>query len=170
MAGHNTDVEGIQATFKGRFPGPLIPGRARHGLSSHAYQRLSIHVVNRTKAHVATMRLTPAPVIGHSFDEIDALLGSIDLLVHCLPPQCLDWVRALPFELLPGNCLFFDLNYGVSADPLRARIEALNTEYVDGLEMLIHQGVAAFRLWTYHARYSVCGDIVENAVSRVSID
>ena len=53
----------------------------------------------------------------------------------------------LSYAATPGACLFHDLIYGRNTDFL-ARAQRLGRPTLDGLSMLLHQGAAAFSLWT----------------------
>jgi shikimate dehydrogenase len=75
-------------------------------------------------------------------------LKGVDLVVNAtsigwhderFPP--LDYAATAP------RCVFNDLIYGTSTDFLR-RAAAAGRPHLDGAGMLLHQGAAAFRLWT----------------------
>ncbi|MCX8071168.1 MAG: shikimate dehydrogenase [Candidatus Binatia bacterium] len=53
----------------------------------------------------------------------------------------------MAIEATPPNCLFFDLIYGRETAFLQ-QAARFRRPTLDGVEMLLHQGAAAFRLWT----------------------
>jgi len=54
----------------------------------------------------------------------------------------------LPARLLSARLLVFDTVYGAGCARFRAEAEAAGAGWSDGLGMLLHQGAAAFSLWT----------------------
>jgi len=54
----------------------------------------------------------------------------------------------LPARLLPSNLLVFDTVYGAGCTRFRHEVESAGAKWSDGLGMLLHQGAAAFSLWT----------------------
>jgi shikimate dehydrogenase len=47
--------------------------------------------------------------------------------------------------------MVFDTVYGAGCERLRKEVEAAGAKWSDGLGMLLHQGAAAFTLWTGRA-------------------
>ncbi len=84
-----------------------------------------------------------------AWDEIAPALGEVDLVVNAtstgLDPQA---PSVLPARLLSERLLVFDTVYGAGAAKFRQEVEAAGARWADGLGMLLHQGVAAFALWT----------------------
>ena len=56
----------------------------------------------------------------------------------------------LEARLLRPELMVFDTVYGAGAEKLRAEAEAAGARWCDGLGMLLHQGAAAFSIWTKH--------------------
>ena len=54
----------------------------------------------------------------------------------------------LPLESFRKGQLVFDLIYNPAVTPLLATARAAGARTANGLGMLLHQGVRAFRLWT----------------------
>lgn len=81
-------------------------------------------------------RLRDAPL----FTQVRIVVNATSLGLHhkSFPP--------LAVEATPKDCLFFDLVYGHTTFLRRAAAAGRPT--ADGREMLLHQGAAAFRLWT----------------------
>lgn len=49
---------------------------------------------------------------------------------------------------MPANAFYYDLVYNPLETVFLARARAVGATGVDGLGMLLHQGVAAFEMWT----------------------
>ena len=54
----------------------------------------------------------------------------------------------LPARILPANVLVFDIVYGTGCEKFRQEAETAGARWSDGRGMLLHQGAAAFALWT----------------------
>jgi len=81
--------------------------------------------------------------------ELETALRETDLVVNAtsagLDPQA---PVILPARLMPSNLLVFDTVYGTSCAKFRHEVETAGARWSDGLGMLLHQGAAAFSLWT----------------------
>lgn len=81
--------------------------------------------------------------------ELEAALEEIDLVVNAtsagLDPKA---PVILPARILPAGLLVFDTVYGAGCEKLRREIETADARWSDGLGMLLHQGAAAWTLWT----------------------
>ena len=84
-----------------------------------------------------------------AWDQIADTLRDIDLVVNAtsagLGP---DAPAVLPARVLHDKLLVLDTVYGAGAKAFRAEVEAAGARGADGLGMLLHQGAAAFALWT----------------------
>jgi shikimate dehydrogenase len=104
---------------------------------------------------VATSEALAAEGVTANATVVDALPGldpdGLDLLVNATPvgqwPQteASPWPEALA---LPSHWTVFDLVYNPVETRLLARARAAGARPVGGLEMLVHQGALALRLWT----------------------
>ncbi|HEV3272871.1 MAG TPA: shikimate dehydrogenase [Candidatus Methylacidiphilales bacterium] len=81
--------------------------------------------------------------------DLHAALREVDLLVNAtsagLDPKA---PAILPASILTPNLLVFDTIYGPGAEKFRREAETAGARWSDGLGMLLHQGAAAFTLWT----------------------
>ena len=81
--------------------------------------------------------------------ELEAALREVDLVVNTtsagLDPHA---PVILPARLIPSSLLVFDTIYGSGCDKFRKEVETAGAKWSDGLGMLLHQGAAAFSLWT----------------------
>ncbi len=81
--------------------------------------------------------------------ELETALRETDLVVNAtsagLEP---DAPPVLSASILPSNLRVFDSVYGPGSTKLRQEVETAGAQWSDGLGMLLHQGAAAFSLWT----------------------
>jgi shikimate dehydrogenase len=102
-----------------------------------------------------------------TWDELPAALGEADLVVNAtsagLGP---DAPAVLSSRLLSDRLLVFDTVYGAGCAKFRAEAEAAGARWADGLGMLLHQGAAAFQLWTGRAApVEIMRDALQSAFS-----
>jgi shikimate dehydrogenase len=81
--------------------------------------------------------------------ELAAALSQVDLVVNAtsagLDPKA---PAILPARILPAGLLVFDTVYGAGCERFRKEVETAGAQWSDGLGMLLHQGAAAWTLWT----------------------
>jgi shikimate dehydrogenase len=81
--------------------------------------------------------------------ELEVALDTVDLVVNAtsagLDPKS---AAILPARMLPASLLVFDTVYGAGCEKFRREVETAGAKWSDGLGMLLHQGAAAFTLWT----------------------
>jgi shikimate dehydrogenase len=81
--------------------------------------------------------------------ELTAALREVDLVVNAtaagLDPKA---PPILPARVLPAKVLVMDTVYGAGCVKFRSEVEQAGAIWSDGLGMLLHQGAAAFSLWT----------------------
>jgi shikimate dehydrogenase len=84
-----------------------------------------------------------------AWDDIPAAIGRVDLVVNAtstgLDPEA---PPVLPAHVLFDKLLVFDTVYGAGCAKFRREAEIAGARWADGLGMLLHQGAAAFTLWT----------------------
>jgi len=163
LHGDNTDATGFLVAlkehgFRPRRRRALVVGAggAARAVVAALHDAGAAHILlaNRNPAR----RRALATHFGHGgvaveTSDLDALvdenvLREMDLIVNT---TSLGWhdekFPPLPCESTRPTCLFYDLIYGKSTDfLLRARGAGRPT--LDGASMLLHQGAAAFGLWT----------------------
>ena len=166
LVGHNTDVPGFRVALdalvgKQRMPRAAVVlgsgGGARavvHGLVTEGFQRIVVfnRHLHRAEALVrffgksaAHMELRAMP--WHE-SIIEAELAKSKVLVNATSVGLHDDETPIPGELIPPDLLVMDLIY----NPVRSRLlrdaEAAGCQVQNGQLMLLHQGAAAFTLWT----------------------
>lgn len=86
--------------------------------------------------------------------ELDAVLASCRLLVNCTSvgmsggPQAEAVPLGVDVASLPRDAVVVDLVYRPLETPLMAAARAAGRRTVTGIGMLVHQGAAAFEIWT----------------------
>jgi shikimate dehydrogenase len=158
----NTDAVGIVAAVAEPLAGrrALVlgaGGSARAAVWALRQAGAEVSIWNRTEAKAAAL----AAELGATHERRETRDQSLDfdVLVNATtvgmaqaserPPAPGD-LKALPFDadaLIEGQVLV-DLVYGSHETALAARARERGARVVDGLEVLVHQGAAALRIWT----------------------
>ena len=169
LTGHNTDASGFVEALREAEADPMggravllgaggsaravAAGLARAGASA-------ITIAGRAEARAeqavsALREVHAAPAwCATSLASGDLCGRETTLLVNCTPagmqggPDGGALVAGLSLEALPTSAVVVDLVYGPTATPLLAAAEARGLRAIDGLTMLLHQGAAAFHVWT----------------------
>ena len=167
LLGHNTDAEGFWAAL---LEAGYIPGKRRalvlgaggasraivYALLSQGYQ---VRIANRTTARAEelaeTMRSVNSQVSVEAIplapETLDSASKGVDLIVHCtsmgMHPKegTTVWPEDLAF---PTEAFLFDLVYNPTETRLMQQARSVGAQVSNGLGMLVHQGAAAFELWT----------------------
>lgn len=164
LIGHNTDVPGFKVALdmlvgKRKMPRQAVVlgagGGARavvHGLITEGFLRVVVfnRHLHRAEALVkhfargaAHMELKAMP--WHE-SIIEAELAKTKVLINATSIGLLNDLSPLPAEILPPELLVLDLLY--QRTRLLRDAEAAECTTMDGELMLLHQGAAAFTLWT----------------------
>ncbi len=118
-----------------------------------------IHVVGRNPDKLARFyqSWSHAPDITsllriHSWDNLISLIPAADLLVNTTPVGMSPHVDASPvdqalMQKLKVNAIAYDLIYTPSPTQFLKLAQAQGVTTIDGLEMLVQQGVAALEIW-----------------------
>ncbi|MBT9172812.1 MAG: Shikimate dehydrogenase (NADP(+)) [Syntrophomonadaceae bacterium] len=169
LTGYNTDTGGfldalrLEAGFdpQGKKVVILGAGGAARAVAAALLEgnAAEIVVLNRTSERAQTLAadlqrrrntgqtvLFAVPLTGNLQDH----LPGAGLVVNTLSVSFRregEWL----VDLSPAaGALFFDLRYGAAADDYLALADKLSSPALDGLAMLLYQGVRAFRLFTGH--------------------
>jgi shikimate dehydrogenase len=163
LVGHNTDVTGFWAALEeagGLNPGSRAVVLGAGGAARAVYWALHEHAVPTT---VLARNVGAAAALLTLTDRGDGQAGTLDsitlrlalegatLLVNTTSagmwPQA-DESPLPPGMTLPSSLLVYDLVYRPRRTRLLAQAAAAGCRTLDGLGMLLHQGAAAFTLWT----------------------
>jgi shikimate dehydrogenase len=166
LVGHNTDVPGFRVALetlvgKQRMPRQAVVlgsgGGARavvHGLVGEGFQRIVVfnRHLHRAEALVrffarsaAHMELRAMP--WHE-SIIEAELAKTKVLVNATSVGLHGDESPFPAELIPPDLLVMDLIYNPPRSRLLRDAQAAGCQVLSGEVMLLHQGAAAFTLWT----------------------
>ncbi len=164
LVGHNTDVPGFRVALdrlvgKQKMPRQAVVlgsgGGARavvHGLITEAFQRVIVFnrhlhraegMVKHFGRSAAHMELRAMP--WHE-SIIEAELAKTKVLVNATSIGLVTDESPVPAEIIPPELLVLDLIY--SRTKLLRDAESAGCTVQDGELMLLHQGAAAFTLWT----------------------
>ena len=166
LVGHNTDVPGFRVALdtlvgKQRMPRQAVVlgsgGGARavvHGLVAEGFQRIVVfnRHLHRAEGMVrffarsaAHMELRAMP--WHE-SIIEAELAKTKVVVNATSVGLAGDETPIPGELIPPDLLVMDLIYNPPRSRLLRDAEAAGCHVLNGELMLLHQGAAAFTLWT----------------------
>ncbi len=166
LYGDNTDSAGFIASLRdvgfdpaGTYCAVLGAGGAARAVV-HALVdagALQVGVYNRNFRRARDLCLDMAKFYSHvrfepaSLGDVSAIGDDTDLLVNTTSlgmwpdTETSPWPHDLP---IPGHLIVCDLVYNPQETLLLSQARAVGAEVVGGLGMLVHQGAAAFELWT----------------------
>jgi shikimate dehydrogenase len=166
--GTNTDAEGFVAPLKAidRDWSKITPVILGHGGAARAVIAglanlgcTEIHVVGRNSDKLARFYQSwnHAPKITallkiHNWENLSSLIPAADLLVNTTPVGMSPNVEASPVEAalmqrLNPKAIAYDLIYTPNPTQFLKLAQAQRIIAIDGLEMLLQQGVAALQIW-----------------------
>lgn len=170
LAGYNTDREGFaraldEAGFAPRGAQAVVLGAGGAGravaVALVEAQAGTIFVADAVPNRADTLtgdlkRLTaPGTTITWCYWGDGAFLRALAdcrLLVNCTPVGMkhsdTEGQSPIDAELIPSDCLAFDLVYNPPETPFLAAARSRGARTMSGLRMLVRQGAASFRLWT----------------------
>ncbi len=116
-------------------------GRRAQELLSHLNAQFSTGELARTSQNLRAISWNEA--------DLTLALGQVDLVVNAtsagFDPKAPPILTA---QMLPVSIMVFDTVYGAGCEKLRREVGAAGAKWSDGLGMLLHQGAAAWTLWT----------------------
>ncbi|NLG69379.1 MAG: shikimate dehydrogenase [Firmicutes bacterium] len=165
IVGHNTDVAGFRQAVARALPD--LDGRVALSLGAGGAARAAIAACVGAPCErvvVAARRLEAARELARAFGRVEAvaleatslhpLLESVDLLVNATPlgmagvGQGEALVELAPPARLAPGAVVMDMVYRPLDTPLLQAARQAGRAVVTGAAMLLHQGTAAFELWT----------------------
>jgi shikimate dehydrogenase len=135
-------------------------GSARAVIAAcHQLDCAVIHVVGRNPIKLGLLQESllqsalPISIQIHDWFLLDTLLPEVRLVVNTTPVGMSPKVDESPLgekaiALLPPTAIVYDLIYIPRPTKLLTLAQQQGLQTIDGLEMLIQQGAAAFELWT----------------------
>lgn len=166
LAGHNTDAAGfIRALMEAAGFDPAGAGVTLLGAGGAARAVLwalgnagarQVRLFNRDPERAERLAAesgawglqTAVLVAPWNEPELSRSLDQADLLVNATSAGMASNESLLPGEMLRPNSLVVDLVYNPRPTRLLREASARGCRVLDGLPMLVHQGAAAFQLWT----------------------
>jgi shikimate dehydrogenase len=167
LKGYNTDGKGALRALKeayGSLEGANVvilgAGGAAKAVGYHASVSASkLTILNRTleravslSRYLSTLPECLALVSASRLreDNLRVALGDADILINATPVGMLPAVDESPVqgELLRPDHMVFDVIYNPLKTRLLREAEERGAKTLSGVDMLVYQGAAAFRLWT----------------------
>ena len=187
LIGHNTDAGGFLAALRQEAGfDPLgkralllgAGGAARAAAYALAREEVvSLAIANRTPERAAALAeelggarrgvsaigLRDSLALADAASRADLVVNSTSVGMAHTPQQD---ESPLPDGVLRAGAVVYDMVYNPARTPLLAQAEREGARPVGGLSMLIHQGAAAFQLWTGKpAPLDVMTDAAERAMA-----
>lgn len=159
LVGGNTDSYGFIANLDDRAPGWDVPGghavllgaggaarAAIHGLRERGQ---AVHLFNRTREHADSLaRYFGDGVSAHDMDELEPFLDKADVLVNVTSLGMVGKpANTLSLKRLKEDAVVYDVVYVPLETQLLREAALRGHRTVDGLGMLLHQGVMGFSKW-----------------------
>lgn len=171
LTGHTTDGAGLLAAladtggFRAAGASVVIVGAGGAGRSAAfalaGAGARQVTILNRSEARAlalakdvarAARDITVLAYQLHQHSAVARILGTADLVVNAtslgLHP---DDPRPVDVNACPPGAVAFDMIYNPPETPFLAQARARGLRAANGLGMLVHQGAAAFALWTGQA-------------------
>ncbi len=154
LIGYNTDGVGAVASLKAktRLKGKkvLLIGAGGAGKSiSFMLKREGVHLTIADRNSKKARKL--AKLIGCKSNSMGTILGlKPDILINATPMGMKPKINMLPVpkEMLRKGLVVFDIVYNPIETKLLKLAKGKGCKTINGIEMLINQGVESFELWT----------------------
>lgn len=157
LTGYNTDWLGVvvplekRISLKNKKVALLGAGGAARAIAYGVVQRgAELTIFNRAKDMADVLA---AEFGGHaySFDDL-AMIRDVDVIINATPVgmRPLDTETPLPKESIDKHHIVFDIVYEPHETRLLREAREQGAEVIHGIEMLLHQGMAQFKLYTQH--------------------
>lgn len=173
LVGRNTDAQGFLSAVdevapSGRISSALLlgaGGSARAVAWALLSRGVNVSVYNRSPARAEELVKEIGPAAGVGSDRLrtcdlaqaQELLAVCDLLVNSTSvgmvggPSPSDSPAPWPLSSLHSGSVVIDLVYRPAVTPLLRQAAAAGVRHLNGVAMLVHQGAAAFSMWTGRA-------------------
>ena len=159
IEGRNTDASGLAAALRENLDAGALKGKAVVILGAGGAARAAvvalhdigageIRIVNRSRGRADQLAAALSPYVKPSlvvFDDWSKAAQGAALVVHSTSAG----MKGAPsldiaFDALPKDAVICDIVYNPLETPLLKRARAAGYKTIDGLGMLMHQGVPAF--------------------------
>lgn len=156
MCGHNTDVDGftkMMTEFLGKIPenarvAVLGSGGAASAILTAIadWPGATATVHGRDLARATATRMRHSVVV-RAGSMRDPVIGEADIVVNATPVGMSSDEQPVEIDRVAPNAIIVDLVYAPQETPWVREARAHGHRAIDGLSMLLHQGVAAFECW-----------------------
>jgi shikimate dehydrogenase len=164
--GYNTDWQGFltaldESGFDPQDKRAVIlgaGGAARAVVYALAYASAQVTVLNRTLSRAQALVQDFSPLFASSLRSLPLTPQTLEewtaeahLLINATPVGLWPGVDQSPWPedlAFPSRLTVFDLVYNPGETELLRQAQAVGARVIGGLGMLVHQGAAAFELWT----------------------
>jgi shikimate dehydrogenase len=124
-----------------------------------AHQVAEIYIYNRTQSKAEALAqefiqktgFKSVFTLGDDFQKLNAILSQASLLVNTTPLGMYPNLDVNPVAenvKIPGSLIVYDLIYNPRRTKLLLQAEKAGATVMNGLDMLIHQGIAALEIWS----------------------
>jgi len=159
-AGYNTDVAGVEKSLSphvdGRPGAALILGAGGSAAAAlYALWRMGVSVViianrSRWRAEELARRLEEklglrVEVVG--LEDAGVKARQVDIIINATPLGLTYHESPIAPQDLTKNHVILDMVYSTGPTPLQRAAETSGSTYIDGVNMLVEQGVEAFRIF-----------------------
>ncbi|HDP69362.1 MAG TPA: shikimate dehydrogenase [Actinobacteria bacterium] len=164
IIGYNTDGRGFLTAlvqdggYNPKDKNVLIVGAGGAARSIAVTLALSgvneLKLLNRTRARAEELHFLlrnnfPCEVKVFDFqDDLESIFSSAELIINATPIGMSEEAYPFPVELISNKHFICDLIYKPLETPLLAAAKKIGVKTMGGLSMLLHQGAAAFEIWT----------------------
>jgi shikimate dehydrogenase len=155
--GHNTDAVGARRALREAGAGlegatAVVVGAGGAGRAvtvGLADAGARVRVANRTESRARDLAADAGEgVSAHGLDAVAGLLDDATVLVNATSVGMEEDRSPVPADALHGGLTVLDAVYAPLETRLLSDAAAAGATTVDGAEMLLYQGVAAFEVWT----------------------
>ena len=162
LTGYNTDYLGFLKTLelnkiklKGKEVVMIGAGGAAHALA-YAIKLLTpkkFHIINIDMAMSETLlkKLKLKNIKLHNLDktaEKDAIIAKADFIINATSVGMHDHEVPYKIDKLKKSAVVYDLIYNPAKTEFLKQAEKKGVKIINGLDMLIWQGIEAFKIWT----------------------
>jgi len=154
IIGENTDVFGFSKLIEHKIR--IVKGTSALVLGAGGAARAAVRVLADSGASVSVAARRVGRAEDAASDDAEALgFGEIgpgkrfDVVVNCTPVGMKGFPSVgLPMTAVGKGTVLFDLVYNPPVTSTMKRARAKGAKAYGGLDMLVHQGAEAFRIWT----------------------
>lgn len=155
LTGHNTDAIGVRLALSHH--GVALSGRAvvvgaggagRATAFALAETGMAVDIANRTAERAHELAADIGSASGHRLDALNELLVGADVLVNATSVGMKRDESPVPRTALHADLAVLDAVYSPVDTRLLREADSVGATTVDGVWMLLYQGVAAFEHWT----------------------